>query len=188
VTEPDRSDSGVTPGPPPACGCDPRMRTGVGHGSDSGRSRMSGPRAVRSVACVDIAPRPPVTLWLLRIPVTLNLLAVLVQPVLAGRYLTGEVDAIGTHAAVGSGLAALGLLTAGLALLHVVAGRGAPWVLLAAVGLFLALGFQIGMGYARAMAVHVPLGVGIVLASVLLTAGVWSRRLAVRRPRAVVAR
>jgi hypothetical protein len=57
-------------------------------------------------------------------------------------------------------------------------------VLPAAVLLFLAVGLQIGMGFSRQLGVHVPLGVGIVTASVLLTAWVWTpsaRRARARR-------
>ena len=51
--------------------------------------------------------RPRVSLWPLRVVLTAHLLAVLAQPVLAGRFLTGDVDAIGWHADVGSSLAAI---------------------------------------------------------------------------------
>ncbi len=40
------------------------------------------------------------TLWLLRAVVTLFLLAVLAQPVLAGLYLSGEFDALAVHGAI----------------------------------------------------------------------------------------
>ena len=53
---------------------------------------------------------PRITLGLLRLVVTAHLVAVLAQPVFAGRYLTGDVDAITVHGAVGSALAALDLL------------------------------------------------------------------------------
>ncbi|HVL85799.1 MAG TPA: hypothetical protein VM367_16150, partial [Pseudonocardia sp.] len=118
-------------------------------------------------------PTPGVTLWSLRAAVTVDLLAVLAQPVLAGRYLTGDVDAIAVHRAVGSGLAALGLVTIGAALLHVTAGRGPLWVLPVAVGYFLALGLQLGMGFARQMRLHVPLGSVLVVGTVLLAIWVW---------------
>ena len=128
---------------------------------------------------MDVATRPArtgplITLWLLRLAVTARLVAVLAQPVLAGRYLTGDVDAITAHGAVGTALAALDLLVIAAAALYVTGGRGALWVLPAAVLLFLAVGLQIGMGFARQLGVHVPLGVGIVTASVLLTAWVWA--------------
>jgi len=140
---------------------------------------------------MDVATRPArtgplITLWLLRLAVTAHLVAVLAQPILAGRYLTGDVDAITAHGAVGTALAALDLLVIAAAAVYVVGGHGALWVLPAAVLLFLAVGLQIGMGFARQLGVHVPLGVGIVTASVLLTAWVWApsaRRARVVRPR-----
>lgn len=120
------------------------------------------------------AARPRATLWLLRAALTVHLLAVLAQPVLAGLFLTGDVDAIAVHGAVGSGLAAVALVVAGCALAYVAAARGRLWLLLAAGALFLADGLQIGMGYSRQLQLHVPLGVAIVVASVLLAAWAWS--------------
>ena len=110
---------------------------------------------------MDVATRPArtgplITLWLLRLAVTAHLVAVLAQPILAGRYLTGDVDAITAHGAVGTALAALDLLVIAAAAVYVVGGRGALWVLPAAVLLFLAVGLQIGMGFARQLGVHVP--------------------------------
>ncbi|MFC4944017.1 hypothetical protein [Pseudonocardia sp. GCM10023141] len=127
------------------------------------------------------ARRAPATLWLLRCVITVHLMAVLGQPVFAGLFLTGDVKAIQVHAMVGSMLAAFDLLVIVAALLHVIGGRGRFWVLPVAVVLFLAVGLQIGMGYARILQVHVPLGVAIVTASVLLAIWVWSP--SSRRPR-----
>ncbi|WP_214370326.1 hypothetical protein [Pseudonocardia sp. H11422] len=118
--------------------------------------------------------RPRVSLWLLRSLVTVHLLAVLAQPLLAGLFLAGDVDAIGVHAAIGSLLAALSLVVIGATLVYTLAGRGRPWVLPVAVVIFLAEGLQIGMGFARTLQVHVPLGVTIVVAAVLLAVWVWS--------------
>jgi hypothetical protein len=47
-------------------------------------------------------------------------------------------------------------------------------VLPATVLVFLAEGFQIGMGHSRQLDLHVPLGVAIVVAAVLLAAWVWT--------------
>lgn len=123
---------------------------------------------------MDAPSRPRVTLWLLRALVTVNLLATLAQPVLAGRYLTGDVDAIAAHAAVGSALAAIGLVTTAVALAYVAAGRGSLWMLPVAVGWFLAVGFQVGMGYSRQMQLHVPLGVALAVVAALLAIWAWS--------------
>ncbi|GAA3244451.1 hypothetical protein GCM10017691_50520 [Pseudonocardia petroleophila] len=114
------------------------------------------------------------TLWPLRLLVTGHLVAVLAQPVLAGRFLTGDVDAIAVHGAVGSSLAAAGLVLVVAASVYVLAGRGRVWVAPAAVVLLLAEGVQIGAGYTRNLALHVPLGVTVVVASVLLAIWVWT--------------
>lgn len=126
--------------------------------------------------------RPVVTLWSLRIGLTAHLLAVLAQPVLAGLYLTGDVDAIGVHATVASTIAGLTTLLVGIALGYVTVGRGRLWPLPAMVALFLLEGFQIGAGYARELQLHVPLGVAVVVASVLLAAWVWTPAAARPRP------
>jgi hypothetical protein len=117
---------------------------------------------------------PRITLWPLRIVITVHLLMVLAQPWLAGQFLTGDVDAIAVHGLVGSLLAAVGLVVVAATLLYVIGGRGAVRVAPVAVALFLADGFQIGAGFARDLALHIPLGVAIVVASVLLAAWVWS--------------
>jgi hypothetical protein len=116
---------------------------------------------------------PRLSLVLLRILVTVHLVAVLAQPVLAGLFLTGDVDAIAVHGAVGSALAAFGMVLVAATLVYVVR-RGRLWVLPAAVALFFAVGLQIGMGYARTLQIHIPLGVAIVTASILLAIWVWS--------------
>ena len=127
------------------------------------------------------ARRPRATLWLLRAVVTVHLVAVLGQPVWAGLFLTGDVDAIAVHGRVGSLLAAWGLLTAAVALAYVVGGRGPLWVAPLAVAQFLAVGFQIGAGYERDLGLHLPLGVGLAVLAVVLAAWVWSP--AAARPR-----
>jgi hypothetical protein len=126
--------------------------------------------------------RPRVSLWTLRFLLTGHLVAVLAQPVLAGRYLTGDVDAIKAHGLNGSLLALVAMSLMAGALAYVVGGRGQLWVLPGTVLLFLAEGFQIGMGYSRQLQVHVPLGVAIVVTAVLLAAWVWTPSAA--RPRA----
>jgi hypothetical protein len=121
-----------------------------------------------------VARRPRISLWLLRTVLTAHLLAVLAQPVLAGLFLTGDVEAIVVHGLIGSALAAVDLVVIASAALYVLGGRGRLWVLPVMIGLFLTVGFQIGMGYARSLQIHIPLGVAIVTVSVLLVGWVWS--------------
>jgi hypothetical protein len=125
--------------------------------------------------------RPRISLWTLRFLLTGHLIAVLAQPVLAGRFLTGDVDAIKVHGLVGSLLALVAMTLIAGAIGYVIAGRGRLWVLPVTVLLFLAEGFQIGMGYSRQLHLHVPLGVAIVVIAVLLAAWTWTPSAA--RPR-----
>jgi hypothetical protein len=118
--------------------------------------------------------RPRLSLWLLRTVLTVHLLAGFAQPVLAGLFLTGDIDAIAVHGTIGSTLAAVDLLVIGATLVYVLGGRGRLWVLPVIVALFLAVGLQIGFGYSRTLEIHIPLGVAIVTASVLLAIWVWS--------------
>ena len=118
--------------------------------------------------------RPRLSLWLMRTVLSVHLLAVLAQPVLAGLFLTGDIDAIAVHGTVGSTLAAVDLVMVGATLGYVLGGRGRLWVLPVAVALFLAVGLQIGFGYSRTLEIHIPLGVAIVTTSVLLAVWVWS--------------
>jgi hypothetical protein len=112
--------------------------------------------------------------------VTAFLVMVLAQPVLAGLFLTGDVDAIGVHGVIGSALAAVGMGLVAVTLLYVLR-RGRLWVLPVAALMFVATGLQIGLGYSRALQVHVPLGVAIVTAAALLAVWAWSPSAA--RPR-----
>ncbi|MGH3695725.1 MAG: hypothetical protein ACRDRX_17335 [Pseudonocardiaceae bacterium] len=124
---------------------------------------------------------PRATLWLLRVTATVQAGLVLVQPVLAGWYLSGDYDALSAHAAnagyVGYGVIASLIST----LLYWLPGRGRGGPFLVAVAVFVALVFQFGAGYGRNLALHIPLGVAIVTASVLF--GIWAWRPAARRAR-----
>ncbi len=122
------------------------------------RTRPAGPRA---------------TLWLLRAVTLLQCLAVLAQPVLAGMFLSGDSDALGAHGINASLVAFLSLSQLVASMLFWLAGRGRGWPVLATALMFLAVVLQIGFGYARQLDLHVPLGVTIVVASVLLTGWTW---------------
>ncbi|HEX8488064.1 MAG TPA: hypothetical protein VF642_05925 [Propionibacteriaceae bacterium] len=119
------------------------------------------------------------TLYVLRVLATLNALLVLAQAWSIGQYLNGDYPLLGVHG-TGAGIAILSALILGLvAVVHVLSGG--PWRVLAAVPLFFAEGFQTGMGYARQLGIHVPLGVAIVTLAVLLALWCWSPSAA--RPR-----
>lgn len=107
--------------------------------------------------------------------VLLLLTAVLAsQPITMGLYLSGRYPMIDLHRTLGSGVAAVALLSAALAVAYAVTG-GRVWVVPVSVALFLAVGFQIGAGYERNLAVHLPLGVAVVGGAVALAGWSWTR-------------
>ena len=118
--------------------------------------------------------RPRASLWTLRITISAFLLAVLTQPVLAGRYLTGDVDAIVVHGLVGTFIVLGALIIFGVALAYSLAGRGTWWALPVSVLLVVVVGVQAAVGFIGLLEWHIPLGVVIVTSSVLLTAWAWS--------------
>ncbi len=99
---------------------------------------------------------------------------VLAQPLLAGVFLTGDVDAIAVHRWVGLAVALSGLVVVAVALGYAVAVRGRWWLPPVTVVLFLAEMLQLGMGFARLLQVHVPLGIAITVTATLLTGWAWS--------------
>jgi hypothetical protein len=142
------------------------------------------------VTVVDILTAPPrvrrpaVTLWLLRAGLTAHVLAAALQPVLAGMFLTGDVDAIEAHGLTATALGLVCLTCAGISVGYVTAGRGRIWVLPALLALFTVETGQIIVGYLRVLQVHIPGGVTIIVASVLLAIWVWTPSAArPRRPR-----
>jgi hypothetical protein len=124
---------------------------------------------------------PGVTLVLLRSMLVLHAAAVVAQPVMAGMYLNGEVDAMNVHSPIGSTLWMITMLQVVVAGLYWRPGGGRLWPALATVVLFFAEFTQMTLGHTRTLAVHVPLGVSIVTGVVLFT--VWSFTPAARRPR-----
>jgi len=124
--------------------------------------------------------RPRLSLWVLRVTATVHLVLVLAQPVLAGLFLTGSVDAITAHAGVAGvlGITALALVAASIAY---VVRRGRLWVLPVTVAQFLAIGFQMALGYSRTLGGHVPLGVAIASVSLLVAVWLWTPAAAVPR-------
>lgn len=113
--------------------------------------------------------------WALRVTLTLLALACVGQPLSIGRYLDGDYDAVGLH----SGNAVLLVLlatAAGVAALVWWLGGGHPVPLVLLVVLWFALGFQMGMGYTRNLTIHIPLGVGIVAATLALAGWSWTGR------------
>jgi hypothetical protein len=114
---------------------------------------------------------------LLRVVTALTTLSAFTQAVLAGGVVAGRIEMLPLHS--NNGL----LLTAGtLALLVALVlawrpGGGPAWVLLVGLAMTSATVVQLGLGFSRSLAVHVPLGTTVIIAQVMLLVWVWQRPL-----------
>ncbi len=123
-------------------------------------------------------PGPRATLAVLRTFAVLHSLCAVGQPVLAGIYLGGDVDAIAVHEINASVVSGLGVAQLVAAVVYVWAGKGRAWPLYASLGIVLAEQVQAGLGYEGIVAIHVPLGVTVIALQLLLT--VWLFRASAR--------
>ena len=114
--------------------------------------------------------------WPFRISATLSAFLLFDQAVFAGQFLAGTYPSLHTHRvnATYAGICVLATATCGLLLRW--PGRGPWWPALASVGLFGLVAAQIAVGFARGIALHVPLGVALIAAAVLLAVAAWRYR------------
>jgi hypothetical protein len=119
--------------------------------------------------------------WLLRGLVLLTAVLVLLQPVSAGLFVTGNVEMLGLHSAGHIFISLVLLLQMVAAVLIWRPGRGPAWPIWATVGMFLLVGMQAGLGYVRMLSLHIPLGVLTFGLSVAMLIAAWSPRLRIRR-------
>ncbi|WP_405061988.1 hypothetical protein OG474_10110 [Kribbella sp. NBC_01505] len=125
--------------------------------------------------------RPQASLWALRIILLLHAAFVCMQPILAGYFLAGEVDAMNLHGPIGSTVWMLGFVQVIIAGIYWLGGGGRIRPLLLSVVLVAAEAAQITFGYLQNFAVHIPLGTAIVAVVIWMT--IWSFRPAARRGR-----
>ncbi|GAB3740861.1 hypothetical protein [Microlunatus parietis] len=124
------------------------------------------------------APRPKrrpffvVSLVLLRVFAVLHVIFAIMQPITIGQYLSGSYGMLAQHSIFGHLLSAASFLLGVTAIMYAVAG-GRVWIAAVAAPLWLVENVQVGMGYARLLGVHVPLGVGLVTLAVVLAIGVF---------------
>jgi hypothetical protein len=139
--------------------------------------------AITDVAAATPPPRrgPRTTLLILRIVAVLHSLLFLLQPVFAGGYLMGDVDALALHEMNSFVIFFVDVLQLVAAVVFFWKGRGRAWPIWASLAIALAVEVQVGMGYARLLVVHLPLGVSIVVGQILTT--VWLFRAAAATPR-----
>lgn len=128
------------------------------------------------------APRWPVVVF--RSVVAVHAALVLAQAAFAGRFLAGDDAGLRLHEVTGTEVVTVAaLVQIAAAVLVWRPGRRPAWLLAVSVLLFVAEVVQISLGFAGALAVHVPLGVAISGVTVALLVGSWSRPRAVAAPR-----
>jgi hypothetical protein len=133
------------------------------------------------------APPPPeeraprATLRVLQVVAVLHSLAFLGQPVFAGGYLMGDVDALARHDANAFVITGLDVIQLICAVVFFWRGHGRAWPIWASLAIALAVEVQIGVGYERLHLVHLPLGVSLAVGQIVTT--VWLFRAAAATPR-----
>lgn len=97
------------------------------------------------------------------------------QPVLAGGFLDGHYSLLAAHRTAAMILAGAILLSALSAVVMWRTGSGSGRIAALCAVAFLACGAQIGLGFARVLIIHIPLGVGLVALVVRLGVEGWRR-------------
>ncbi len=113
--------------------------------------------------------------WAFRVTTLVATLLLAAQAVLAGQFLGGRYESLALHS-TNSTLAfvAVAVATVAAVLLRR-PGRGAVWPIAACIGLLTLVATQAMLGYTRVVALHVPLGVTIIVLSVALSLWAWRR-------------
>jgi hypothetical protein len=126
---------------------------------------------------------PRASLQVLRVVAVLHSLAFLGQPVFAGGYLMGDVDALGLHTANAFVITGLDVVQLICAIVFFWGGRGRAWPIWTSLAVALAVEVQVGMGFERLHVVHLPLGVSLTVAQILITVWLFRSSAASARPR-----
>ncbi|MFI6843697.1 hypothetical protein OG535_30245 [Kitasatospora sp. NBC_00085] len=127
-----------------------------------------------------VAPAPRWPLILLRASATASALLALLQTVLAGGFLNGHYEALSMHAAGATALAAVVVCQLVSGALIVWPGRGPRRPLGVAALLTAAVMLQTGLGYNRAVGLHVVVGVLLVSGALFALTGAWRQPLPAR--------
>lgn len=140
---------------------------------------MSPPRM--NVAPAPTRPVPGWAVWSLRSIALVVAVLVFLQPVFAGLFVTGDVGMLRLHSTTAGFITVMAFVQVIAATLLWRPGRGAVWPIWVALAFFVGAEAQGAFGYARAIGMHIPLGVLMFGASVVMVIATWSPTL--RRPR-----
>jgi hypothetical protein len=111
--------------------------------------------------------------WLFRGVITAQTVLAFAQAALAGGFLAGNYDFLALHRENATFTGITGILVLLCAVLQWRPGGGPAWPIFVSAGLFAAEAAQIMLGFSRVLAVHVPLGVAITAAIVVLLIWAW---------------
>jgi hypothetical protein len=126
---------------------------------------------------------PRVTLHVLRWVAVLHTLVFLAQPILAGMYLQGDVDAISVHNDNAAVVAIVGFIQLIAAIVFFWRGRGRAWPIWSSLAIALLVEVQAAVGSSGQLVVHLPLGVSLIVGQVLVTVWLFRAAAATARPR-----
>src|SRR3990170_963875 len=109
----------------------------------------------------------------LKVIASVHVSVLALQPVLAGQYFGGRLEAMAAHGTLGETAAWLAIAQALLALLCWQCKALSLW----AAGVFLAIfaldGLQVHAGHAKSLTLHIPLGTALLAVSFALTLWLW---------------
>lgn len=126
---------------------------------------------------VTAASRPPVwPRWVLRVTSLVAAIMLFDQAIFAGQFLSGVYPMLHIHRENATYAGISVLVAAAGAVLDRWPGRGPWWPIVAYLVLFGLIALQILLGFQQSLAIHIPLGVTIILAGVVLAVVVWLRR------------
>ncbi|MEV5375794.1 hypothetical protein AB0L26_07405 [Streptomyces nondiastaticus] len=120
----------------------------------------------------------------LRAVAVLVLLDTLAQAALAGLFVTGDLDLLTWHAANAGVLSALAVVQTAAAVAVRRAAHGPLWPAAASAVLVLLVSAQQGLGEARVLAGHIPLGMAVFGCATALAYGAFTQRPGVSPPAA----
>jgi hypothetical protein len=111
--------------------------------------------------------------WPFRVVMSVAGVLLFDQAVFAGQFLSGTFGALHTHRENATFAGITVVLAAVAAVPMRWPGRGPLWPVFACLGLFGLIGLQIALGFGRMLAIHIPLGVSIILLAGWLVHWAW---------------
>lgn len=123
-----------------------------------------------------VSRRPVWPRWVLRITSLVAAIMLFDQAIFAGQFLSGVYPMLAVHRENATFAGISVLVAAAGAALYRWPGRGPWWPIAAYLGLFGLIALQILLGFQQSLAIHIPLGVTIILTGVVMAVLMWRRR------------